>query len=305
MAFSAKDVAALREATGAGMMDCKKALTSTDGDMDKAIEFLREKGLAAAAKKAGRIAAEGMVCAYTCQESGVGAVIEVNSETDFVAKNTDFQKFVSDLAVIVAKENPADVDALKALKYLDSDITVAEALQEKVLVIGENLQIRRFVRFADGVNVPYMHMGGKIGVMVHMNVSDNIKSNPAVTELGRDIAMQIAAMNPKWLKPEEVTPEVIAKEKEILIQQTMNEGKPQAIAEKIVAGRINKFYEEVCLLNQAFVKENKISVAKHVEAVAKELSGTIEVLQYVRFEKGEGLEKRSDNFAEEVAGMIQ
>jgi len=305
MAFTAKDVATLREMTGAGMMDCKKALSATDGDMDKAVEFLREKGLAAAAKKAGRIAAEGVVYAYTCEECGVGVVVEVNSETDFVAKNADFQKFVADLAVVIAKENPADVEALKATKYLDSDLTVAEVLQEKVLVIGENLQLRRFVRYAEGVNVPYMHMGGKIGVMVNMKVSAGLESNATVIELGHDLAMQIAAMNPKWLKPDEVDPEVVAKEKEILIQQTMNEGKPQNIAEKIVAGRINKFYEEVCLLNQAYVKENKISVAKHVEAVAKSLGGTIDVVKYVRFEKGEGLEKRSDNFADEVASMVK
>lgn len=305
MAFTAKDVAKLREMTGAGMMDCKKALSENDGDMDKAVEFLREKGLAAAAKKAGRIAAEGMVYAVTCPETGVGVVIEVNSETDFVAKNADFQKFVQDLAVVVAKENPADVDALKACQYLDSGRTVEEMLQEKILVIGENQKLRRFVRYADGVNVPYIHMGGKIGVMVNMKVSQGLEKSEKVQELGRDLAMQIAAMNPRWLKPDEVDPEVLAKEKEILLQQTVNEGKPQNIAEKIVAGRINKFYEEVCLLNQPFVKENKVSVSKHVEQVAKELGGSIEVMKYTRFEKGEGLEKRSDNFADEVAGMIK
>lgn len=304
MAFTAKDVQNLREQTGAGMMDCKKALSASDGDYDKAIEFLREKGLAAAAKKAGRIAAEGMVYAAVCPECGVGAMVEVNSETDFVAKNETFQKFVSDLAIAVVTENPADVDALKAVKYPESNLTVEEMLREKILTIGENLQLRRFVRYdANTTNVAYMHMGGKIGVLVALNVSDNLKGNSVVEEMGHDVCMQIAAMNPSYLNRADVPAEVLEKEKEILLAQTINEGKPAAVAEKIVVGRINKFYEENCLVDQAFVKENKTSVSKYLSAKAKELGGEVSIAAFTRFEKGEGLEKREDDFAAEVAAM--
>lgn len=305
MAFSAKDVQALREMTGVGMMDCKKALTETDGDMDKAVEILREKGLAAAAKKAGRIAAEGIVYACVDSKTGVGAIVEVNSETDFVAKNQDFQKFVQDIAEVVAEKAPKDLEELGAMTYPGSSVTVSDMQREKVLVIGENIQIRRFERFNDGTSVSYVHMGGKIGVLVNMKVSDNLAGNAGVSELGRDVAMQIAAMRPQWLSPAQADAEVIEKEKEILLAQTMNEGKPQNVAEKIVAGRINKYFEEVCLLNQPFVKENKISVSKHVEQTAKALGGEIEVVKFVRFEKGEGLAKREDNFADEVASMVK
>ena len=306
MPFTAQDVRALREKTNVGMMDCKKALAATDGDFEKAIEYLREKGLAAAAKKASRIAAEGMVATYVCDSCGVASIVEVNSETDFVAKNADFQKFVSDIAVVVAKENPADLDALSQCKFTDSDRTVAEMLQEKVLTIGENIKIRRFARFdGETVNVAYTHMGGVIGVLVGMQVSDSIKDKPEVITLGKDIGMQAAAMRPQWLNKEEVPEATLAKEKEILMVQTMNEGKPEKVAEKIVMGRLGKFYQENCLTEQAFVKENKISVAKHIEAVAKELGGEIKLVRFVRFEKGEGLEKREDNFAEEVASMAK
>ncbi len=303
MAFTAADVKALRESTGAGMMDCKNALASSDGDMEKALEFLREKGLAAAAKKAGRIAAEGMVYATATADAGV--VVEINSETDFVAKNADFQKFAADVAETILASKPADVDALMACKCAGSDMDVAAALQDKILTIGENIKIRRFETFVGGVNVPYMHMGGKIGVLINLEVSDNIKGSEAVSELGRDLAMQIAAMSPSWLTSAEVPADILEKEKEILTAQAMNEGKPQQVAEKMVMGRIKKFYAENCLLEQAYVKEDKISVTQHVANVAKELGGEIKVIKFVRFEKGDGLEKREDNFAEEVASMMK
>lgn len=310
MAFTAADVKKLREMTNVGMMDCKKALTEADGDFDKAIELLREKGLAKAAKKADRIAAEGVVHAKVCEKKGVGAIIEVNSETDFVAKNADFQKFVADLAGVIVMEGPADVEGLKTCKM--GDITVQEALQEKVLTIGENIQIRRFERFDEStVNVAYNHMGGVIGVLVGMQVSDNIKDNAKVQELGKDICMQAAAMNPSFLDKSDVDEATLAKEKEILLVQALEENKnaakpkPEQIIHKMVDGRIGKYYEENCLLQQAFVKENKISVEKHIEAVAKELGGEIKLVKCVRFEKGEGIEKRQDDFAAEVASMTK
>jgi len=288
-------------------MDCKKALVESDGDFDKAVEFLREKGLAAATKKAGRIAAEGIVDAAVCAKCGA-SIIEVNSETDFVGKNEGFRSFVADLNTIILKNKPADVDALMNLKYLDTDLTVAGMLQEKILTIGENIKIRRFERVdaeAGIVNVAYIHMGGKIGVLVTLKVSEGLEENATVNELGKDIAMQIAAMNPQWLNKEDVPAETVEKEKAILLAQTIEEGKPEKVAEKIVMGRIGKFYSENCLIEQAFVKENKISVKQHVAAVAKELGGSIDVVKYVRFEKGEGLEKREDNFADEVASMVK
>lgn len=310
MAFTAKDVKALREQTNVGMMDCKKALQEADGDFDKAIEILREKGLAKAAKKASRIAAEGIVCAKVCEDCGVGAIIEVNSETDFVAKNADFQAFVSDLASVVMKEAPADIEALKACKM--GDLTVEAALQEKVLTIGENIQIRRFERYDDStVNVCYTHAGGVIGVMVGLEVSDNLKGNPVVTELGKDIGMQAAAMRPTFMDKSDVDQATLDREKEILLAQAIEENKtaakpkPEAILQKMVMGRVGKYYEENCLLQQAFVKENKVSVEKHIAAVAKELGGSIKLVKYVRFEKGEGLEKKVDDFAAEVASMAK
>lgn len=310
MAFTAADVKKLREMTSVGMMDCKKALTEADGDFDKAIEILREKGLAKAAKKAGRIAAEGMVCAKVCAECGVGGIIEVNSETDFVAKNADFQKFVSDLADAVIRENPADVEALKACQM--GDMTVEAALQEKVLTIGENIQIRRFARYDEStVNVSYTHMGGVIGVLVGLQVSENLKGNATVLELGKDIGMQAAAMNPSFMDKSDVDESTLAKEKEILLAQALEENKtaakpkPEQIIHKMVDGRIGKYYEENCLLQQAFVKENKVSVEKHIAEVAKTLGGEIKLVKYVRFEKGEGIEKKVDDFAAEVASMAK
>lgn len=310
MAFTAADVKKLREMTSVGMMECKKALTEADGDFDKAIELLREKGLAKAAKKADRVAAEGVVCAKVCDECGIAAIVEVNAETDFVAKNADFQAFVSDIATVIIKENPADVETLKACKM--GELTVETALQEKVLTIGENIQIRRFARFdANTVNVAYNHMGGVIGTLVALEVSDNLKDNAAVKELGKDIGMQAAAMNPAFMDKSEVDESILAKEKEILLAQALEENKtaakpkPEQIIHKMVEGRIGKYYEENCLLQQAFVKENKVSVEQHIAAVAKELGGEIKLVKCVRFERGEGIEKKQDDFAAEVASMAK
>ena len=291
----------LREKTGCGMMDCKKALTESGGDMEKAVEYLREKGLAAAAKKAGRIAAEGLVSAYVC-DCGAGAIVEVNSETDFVSQNADFQEFVLNIAKIVTNQNPADVDALKAEKYIDSDQTVDEVLKEKILTIGENINIRRFARY-EGVLETYIHGGGRIGVMVGFDTSDAIAANDAFKTMAKDIAMQIAAAKPEYLDRTSIPAEVIEKEKEILSAQALNEGKPAAIVEKMVVGRINKYYQEFCLVDQAFVKDPDMSISKLVESKAKELGGNIEITKFVRFEKGEGLEKREDDFAAEVEKM--
>ena len=306
MAITAKDVQKLREMTGVGMMDCKKALTEAEGDIDKAIEWLREKGLAAQTKKAGKVAAEGVSYAIVA-DNGVGVIIEVNSQTDFVAKNEVFQDFVKALAAVVAEKDPADVEALKACAYPGTDRTVADVTADKVLAIGENIQIRRFVRYAQGVNVPYIHMGGKIGVLVNLAVEG---IEPAkVIELGKDVAMQIAAMNPSFLDKSDVDQSTLDKEKEILLAQAKedpkNANKPENIIEKMVMGRIGKYYEENCLLQQAFVKENKISVEKHIAEVAKQLGGKIAVKTYTRFETGEGIEKKEDDFAAEVASMIK
>ena len=306
MAFSAQDVKDLREKTGVGMMDCKKALTESDGDIEKAVEWLREKGLAAAEKKAGRIAAEGM--AYATVIDGIGVVVEVNSESDFVAKNEKFTEYVENVAAVVAKENPADLDALMACKYPGGG-TVEEAQHEKVLVIGENIKVRRFARYATGLSVPYVHMGGRIGVIVNMEVSAGLEGKSEVIELGKDVAMQIAAMNPNFLDKSDVDPSVLEKEKEILIIQAKedpkNANKPENILEKMVSGRLGKYYEENCLLQQQYVKGDKESVEKHVAEVAKAAGGTIKVVGYTRFEKGEGIEKRQDDLAAEVAKMVK
>ena len=301
MAFTAKDVKDLRERTGCGMMDCKKALTETDGDFEKAIEYLREKGLAAATKKAGRIAADGMVFATVDRENKLGVVVEVNSETDFVAKNEMFREFVADVASVVAKENPATVEELLT-KAMPNGDTVEAALQEKILVIGENLKIRRFVRY-EGPCVAYIHAGGTHGVLVNFEVSDEVFAKPEFEAYGKDVAMQIAAANPSYLNKEEVPAEVLEKEKEILTQQAINEGKPAAIAEKMVAGRIAKYYKENCLVEQAFVKDDKQSITAYTNATAKELGGDIKIVAFTRFEKGEGIEKKVDDFAAEVAAM--
>ena len=303
MAFTASDVKNLRERTGCGMMDCKKALTESNGDFEKAIEYLREKGLAAATKKAGRIAAEGMVFATVDKEAKVGVVIEVNSETDFVAKNEQFRTFVADLAKIVADTNPATVEELMT-KTMEDGNTVEAGLQEKILVIGENIKIRRFVRY-EGPCVAYIHAGGTHGVLVKFETSDEVFAKAEFDAYGKDVAMQVAAANPTYLCREDVAPEVLDKEKEILMQQAINEGKPANIAEKMVMGRIAKFYKENCLLDQAFVKDDKQSITDYTKATAKELGGDIKVVAFTRFEKGEGLEKKEDNFAEEIASMTK
>ena len=304
MAFTAADVKTLREMTGVGMMDCKKALSATDGDMDKAGEWLREKGMAASAKKAGRIAAEGM--AYAAVIDGVGVVVEVNAETDFVGKNEKFVDFVKGVAATVAKENPADLDALMGAKYNGSDLTVLQQQQEMVLVIGENIKVRRFARFADGVSVAYVHAGGKIGVLVNLETS---LPADAVLTAGKDVAMQIAALNPRFWDKSQVSDAVLAEEKKIMLAQMDNDpkmaGKPAQVKEKIVMGKMNKFYAENCLLQQEFVKDNATTVGKYLNDAAKALGGTIAFKDAVRFEKGEGIEKKEENFAAEIASLVK
>ncbi len=308
MAFTAKDVQSLRERTGCGMMDCKKALTEAGGDMEKAIEVLREKGLDAATKKSGRIAAEGLISIYSDAESKVSAIIEVNSETDFVAKNEKFREFVDSCVKTVAVHSPSDVETLLTLKASDSEFTVDEMLKEKILTIGENLKIRRFER-REGNIVGYIHGGGTIGVLVNFETTDEFAKTDAFTACGRDVAMQIAALSASYLTPEEVPAEVVEKEKEILIAQIKNDpknaNKPDNIVEKMVVGRINKFYDQNTLLRQAFVKNGDQTVAQYIEEVAKAAGTTLKVLEFIRFEKGEGLAKREDNFADEVASMVK
>ena len=306
MAFTAQDVKNLREQTGCGMMDCKKALTEADGNFEKAIEYLREKGLAAAQKKASRIAAEGMVYASYCSECKVGVILEVNAETDFVAKNEMFQTFVKDVADVIAKQAPADVEALLACKM--GDDTVEAALKDKILVIGENIKIRRFARY-EGVCAAYIHAGGTHAVLVNFETSDEVAAKAEFAAYGKDIAMQIAAANPGYVCESEVPASVIEKEKEILLAQIANDpknaNKPDAIKEKMVLGRIGKFYKENCLVDQEFVKDNDLTVAKYTDKVAKELGGEIKITKFARYEKGEGLEKKSDDFAAEVASMMK
>ena len=304
MAFTAADVKKLREMTNVGMMDCKKALVETDGDMDKAVEWLREKGLAKAAKKASRIAAEGMAYAEVCSECGVGAVVEVNCETDFCAKSAPFVEFVKDICKVVMTDAPADVAALMNCKYVGSELTVSETMPEKVMSIGENLQIRRFVRFAENTSVGYVHAGGKIGVLVNLAVEGGIDA----TEIGKNIAMQIAALNPRFWDKSQVTEEVLAEEKKVALalmeQDPKMAGKPDAVKEKIVMGKLNKFYEENCLLQQPFVKDGAVSVEQYMNAAAKELGGKVTFVDAVRFEKGEGIEKKQEDFAAEVAAQM-
>ncbi|MEG1239876.1 MAG: translation elongation factor Ts [Oscillospiraceae bacterium] len=311
MAITAKDVQTLREMTGVGMMDCKKALTESDGNLDKAVEYLREKGLANAQKKAGRIAAEGM--AYADVIDGVGIALEINAETDFVGKNEKFVDFVKGIANVVVKENPADVDDLLTKTYIGTTHTVQDELQEKILVIGENIKIRRFERCTKGIHVPYIHAGGKIGVLVNMDVSAGLENNETVIELGKDVAMQIAAMRPLYLDSTSVPAAEQEEEHKIQLAKAIEENKAKnlpddkarMIAENMVKGRMNKFFEDICLVNQPFVKENKITVEQHVKNVAKALGGTIALTSYVRFEKGEGIEKKQENFAEEIAKQLQ
>ena len=304
MAFTAQDVKTLREMTNVGMMDCKKALTETDGDMDKAVEWLREKGLAKAAKKAGRIAAEGMAYADVCPKCGVGAIVEVNCETDFCAKSELFVAFVKDICKAVIVGNPADVDALMQCKYPGSELTVAEILPEKVMSIGENLQIRRFVRFDKNTSVAYVHAGGKIGVLVNLAVEGGIDA----IEIGKNVAMQIAALNPRFWDKSDVTEDVLEEEKKIALalmdQDPKMASKPQQVKEKIVLGKMNKFYEENCLLQQEYVKDGSMTVEKYIASAAKELGGSVKFVDAVRFMKGEGIEKKQEDFAAEVAAQM-
>ena len=291
--ITASQVKDLREKTGAGMMDCKKVLTETDGDMEKAIELLRERGIAKAAKKSDRIAAEGIVAAYVSEDGKVGAVVEVNSETDFVAKNEEFKTFVEDVAEQIAKENPADVEELlEQTSIKDSNKTVKEVLTDKIAKIGENMTIRRFERFeSNGLVEKYIHGDGKIGVLVDIENED--------AELAKDICMQIAAAKPEFLDREAVPQERLDKEMEILKAQAMNEGKPEAIAEKIVQGRVGKFYSEICLVEQEFVKNPDLKVKELLS------SKNAKINRFARFEKGEGIEKKEENFAEEVMKQIK
>jgi len=307
MAFTAQDVKALREKTGCGMMDCKKALTEANGDMEAAIDVLRKQGLAKQAKKADRIAAEGIALAITNDNNTAGVVIEVNAETDFVAKNADFQAFVKTCALTVLNQSPADVEALLALKADGSDMTVAELLQEKVLTIGENIQIRRFEK-VNGACVAYVHAGGKIGVLVNF-ATDIDTASPEFVAYGKDIAMQIAALNTPYLNEASVPAEVIEHEKSIMVDQMKNDpkmaNKPEQVLNKIVEGKIGKFFKENCLVDQEFVKDSSMTVGKYTEATAKKLGGAISIEKFIRFEKGEGIEKRQDDFAAEVASMVK
>lgn len=303
MAFTAKDVQALREKTGCGMMDCKKALTECDGNMDAAVDYLREKGLASQAKKASRIAAEGTVVAYTA--NGVGVVVEVNSETDFVASNDEFKAFVTKVAEIAAKTKPADVEALTVAKD-ETGKSVDEYKQDIFLKFRENIQIRRFVIF-EGDVVTYVHAGGKIGVMVKFDT--DVADKDGFVAMGKNIAMQIAAMNPAYLDEASVPAEVIAKEKEIMVAQMKEDpkmaGKPDQVLAKIVEGKMGKYFKENCLVEQQYVIDGDLTVAKYVANTAKELGGNISIAEYVRYEKGEGIQKREDDFAAEVAAMAK
>ena len=289
--ITAAIVKELRERTGAGMMDCKKALVATEGDMEKAIDFLREKGLSQAAKKAGRVAAEGAVVAYVTEDGKTGAIVEVNCETDFVGKNENFQALAKSIAELIVKTNPADVDALLASE-MDGK-TVKDVVTEAIAKIGENISVRRFVRYesAEGKVYSYIHGGGKIGVLVDMKGGD--------AELGKDIAMQVAAANPQFLNRNEVPNSELEHEKDILTEQARNEGKPENIIAKMVMGRINKYYKEVCLVDQEFIRDGDLTISKLLK------SKNADVARFARFQLGEGIEKKQENFADEVAAFIK
>ena len=306
--FTAGDVKTLRERTSCGMMECKKALTEADGDMEKAVELLRERGLAASAKKAGRIAAEGAVVAIVDEATGVGAVVEVNAETDFVAKNDRFMSFVTDVAKTVIAVNPADVETLMTTVVAGRTGTVEEELRELVLVIGENMKVRRFARYEGNV-ATYVHGGGRIGVMVDFAVGDKTATtNPEFVEMARTIAMQIAAMPPAYLNESEVPVDTLESEKSILLAQMENDektkNKPEQVKAKMIEGKIKKYLKENCLVDQAYIKDGAMTVSAFIESVAKKLGTTIEISKFTRFEKGEGIEKKAENFADEVASMM-
>ena len=305
MAITAAVVNELRQATGCGLMDCKKALIECEGDMEKAVMYLREKGLASQAKKASRVAAEGM--AYATVIDGVGVVVEVNCETDFCAKSAPFVQFVKDICQVVLENNPADVEAIKDCTYPGTELKVSEVLPEKVMSIGENLQIRRFARFDKNTTVSYVHAGGKIGVLVNLAVEGGIDA----TTIGKDVAMQIAALNPRFWDKSQVSQDVLDEEKKIMMVQMENDpkmaSKPEQVREKIVMGKMNKFYSENCLLQQEFVRGDVFtgSVEQYIADAAKKLGGKITFVDAIRFEKGEGIEKKQENFAEEIASMIK
>jgi len=306
MAVTAAMIKELRERTGVGMSACKEALVEADGNIEKAIEVLREKGLAAAAKKAGRIASEGLSYAYISDDNKVGVIVEVNSETDFVAKNAEFKNFVENVAKQVADSDAEDVNALMTEKWLaDESMTVKEALTERISVIGENLNIRRFVKFVrdgNGYMVSYLHAGGKVAVIIEFATD---AKGDVLEEAGKNIAMQIAAMNPQFVDRSEVSEDFIAKEKDILIQQIKNDaksaGKPDNIIQKMVDGRINKELKEICLIDQEYVKDDKMTVKQYIDSVSKKVGSPITVKRFARFETGEGIEKKKENFAEEVS----
>ena len=304
--ITAQDVKALREMTGAGMMDCKKALTEADGDTDKAIQILREKGLATQAKKAGRVAAEGLALALVNDTHTVGAVVEVNIETDFAAKNPAFKEFVENVAKTVIDQNPADLDALNAATIVGGSTTVAEALQELFLSVRENMKIRRFARLEGDAVVPYIHQGGQAGALVSAKTTAGAAE--PVLEALKDLDFQVAAMHPDFLKREDVPQSRIDEEKEVILKQMEEDpklaSKPEQAKIKIAEGKLGKIYSEICLLEQSFVKENKLTVQQYVDSKAKEAGAPIEVTNFVCFELGEGIEKKADDFAAEVASMI-
>lgn len=307
MAISAQDVKKLREQTGCGMMECKKALTDANGDFEQAIVLLREKGLAKAEKKAGRIAAEGAVVTYTDEAKKVSVMIEVNAETDFAAKNEKFVEFAKTCAKTVADQDIKDVETLMEATPAGADRTIDGMLKDLILVISENMRVRRFVKY-EGPVVSYIHGGGRIGVMVKFDVTDEVAANPEFKEAAKDVAMQIAALNVPFLSEDTVPADRIDQEKEIITVQIKNDpksaNKPDAIIEKMATGRLNKFFKENCLLDQEFVKDSSMSVSKYLDTVAKKIGGDIKIVDFVRFEKGEGLEKKEDNFADEVASMM-
>ena len=309
MAITAAQVKELREMTGAGMMDCKKALTATEGDMDKAVEFLREKGLATAQKKASRVAAEGLCKTLVSEDGKKAVVVEVNAETDFVAKNEKFQNYVADVAAQAMNTTAADIDAFLAEAWaLDTTKTVKEALAAQIAVIGENMNIRRFAQVTEenGFVASYTHMGGKIGVLVDVE-TDVV--NDAVKEMAKNVAMQIAALNPKFIAEKDVPADFIEKETEILTVQAKNDpknaNKPENIIAKMIEGRLKKEMKEFCLVEQPYVKDGDLTVKKYIDSVAKEVGAPIEITRFVRFETGEGLEKKDENFADEVAKAMQ
>ncbi len=304
--ISVAEIKELMKTTGVGMMDCKRALEETDGDMDKAVVILREKGLATQAKKADRVAAEGIVMAMTSDDHKVGAVVEVNIETDFAAKNPKFVEFVNNVAKTIIEQAPADIDALNACTISGGSMTVAETLSDLFISIRENMQIRRFKRM-EGVLVPYVHDGGKIGVMVNMDTAAGAVD--AVLAAGKDCALQAAAMNPSYLKREDVPDSALEEEKKIMLAQMADDpkmaSKPEQVRVKIVEGKIGKYYSENCLLEQDFVKDNSLTIQKYLDTVAKEVGSPVTVSEFVRFERGEGIEKKEDNLADEVAKMIK